>query len=58
MLDQVALPGSVPVQDFGVYHVGGGDSPASDKPIARLDALHEQIGELEYWDSSRDADED
>ena len=53
MLDQVALPGYVPIQDLGVYHVGGGDSPTSDRPIARLDALHEQIGDLADWDASR-----
>lgn len=47
MLDSVALPGTVPIQDFGVYVVGGGDSPTTDKPIVRLDALHEQIG---FWD--------
>lgn len=47
MLDQVALPGEVPVQDFGVYHVGGGESPTTDQPIARLEGLHELIGE---WD--------
>lgn len=52
MLDQVAAPGAVPVQDFGVYHVGGGDSPTTDRPIARLDALHEQIG---AWDPSQEA---
>lgn len=55
MLDQVAVPGSVPVQDFGVYHVGGGDSPTTDRPIARLDALHEQIG---AWDPSEEAEEE
>jgi hypothetical protein len=47
MLDQVSLPGYVPIQDFGVYHVGGGDSPTTDKPIVRLEGLHEQI---EAWD--------
>lgn len=47
MLDQVAREGYVPIQDFCVYHVGGGDSPTTDKPIARLTALHELIG---IWD--------
>jgi len=47
MLDQMAYEQYVPVQDFGVYHVGGGESPVDDKPIARLNALHEQIG---AWD--------
>ena len=52
MLDQVAVPGTVPVQDFGVYHVGGGNSPTTDKPIVRLDTLHEQIG---AWDPDAEA---
>ncbi len=55
MLDQVAVPGSVPIQDFAVYHVGGGDSPDTDKPIARLEALHEEIG---AWDPSQEGDEE
>jgi hypothetical protein len=55
MVDSVALPGYVPIQDFGLYVVGGGDSPTSDKPIVRLDALHEQIG---FWDPSEEHDDD
>ena len=55
MLDQVAVSGYVPIQDFGVYHVGGGKSPTEDKPIARLEALHEEIG---AWDPSQDAQEE
>jgi hypothetical protein len=55
MLDQVALPGYVPIQDFGVYHVGGGNDPTEDKPIARLEALHEEIA---AWDPSQDAEEE
>ncbi|HVC92084.1 MAG TPA: hypothetical protein VND64_00260 [Pirellulales bacterium] len=51
MLDQVALPGQVPIQDFGVYHVGGGDTPDKDKPIARLEGLHEEI---EAWNPSQE----
>lgn len=57
MLDQVAVPGYVPVQDFGVYHVGGGDSPTTDKPIARLDSLHEMIGAWDPESESEDAEE-
>lgn len=55
MLDSIALPGQVPIQDFGLYLVGGGDSPSTDKPIVRLDALHEQIG---AWDPSEQEEEE
>lgn len=53
MLDQVAMPGEVPIQDFAVYHVGGGNSPTTDKPIARLEGLHELIGE---WDPESESE--
>ncbi len=47
MVDQVAMEGIVPIQDFGLYVMGDGDDPTTDKPIARIEALHEQIG---AWD--------
>jgi len=53
MLDSIALPGTVPIQDFGVYVVGGGDSPTTDKSIVRLESLHEQVGS---WDPSQPAE--
>ena len=55
MLDQVALPGTVPIQDFAVYHVGGGESPEDDRPIARLQDLHEEI---EQWDPSAETEDE
>ena len=55
MLDQVGLPGTVPIQDFAVYHVGGGDSPEDDRPIARLQDLHEEI---EQWDPSGESEDE
>lgn len=58
MLDQVAMPGEVPIQDFAVYQVGGGDSPATDQPIARLEGLHELIGEWDPEGESKSEEKD
>jgi hypothetical protein len=43
MLDQVAMEGILPIQDFGLYVMGDGDDPSTDKPIVRIEDLHKQI---------------